>query len=355
MNYFEHHIGDYDKNTAHLTACEDGIYHRLIRRYYDKEAPLPSDRDKVKRIARARDEQERQAVDAILDEFFALAEDGWHHKVCDEVIAKYKAGQPERDAKQKNEETRLARHRQERSELFSIINAAGQHLPWNTKMDDLRAAAAKLRDAKPATGTATAPETPDTATATPATQPATLSATPPATGTATPATATQTPITTPQSPDTNHQVIGNTPLPPKGGRARRTSGEMTEDMVVFETQFWPLYPNKADKKAAYKAWKKLKVTPELLVRILAGLAKWKAHSRWRDRQFIHNCSTWLNGEMWDDEEVCGALVPGQAAPGVKWWLDAGFEHPAEAANEGCHIGNYREFREGRRITSEAPA
>ena len=43
MNYFEHHIGDYDEATSHLTAREDGIYSRLIRKYYAKERPLPAD------------------------------------------------------------------------------------------------------------------------------------------------------------------------------------------------------------------------------------------------------------------------------------------------------------------------
>lgn len=32
MNYYEHHIGDYDQATAHLTACEDGIYGLTARR-----------------------------------------------------------------------------------------------------------------------------------------------------------------------------------------------------------------------------------------------------------------------------------------------------------------------------------
>src|SRR3546814_2598331 len=43
MNYVELHIGDYEKATAHLTAIEDGIYGRLLRRYYDAEGPLVAD------------------------------------------------------------------------------------------------------------------------------------------------------------------------------------------------------------------------------------------------------------------------------------------------------------------------
>jgi uncharacterized protein YdaU (DUF1376 family) len=91
MNYFELHIGDYEKATAHLTACEDGIYGRLMRRYYDTEAPLPDDLKALQRFVRARTREEKEAVEAILDEFFQLAADGWHHKRCDEEIARYAA------------------------------------------------------------------------------------------------------------------------------------------------------------------------------------------------------------------------------------------------------------------------
>lgn len=192
MNYYEHHIGDYDKNTSHLTACEDGIYSRLIRRYYDKEQPLPADVEQVKRLVRARDKQERKAVDDILAEFFELRTDGWHHKVCDAVLDAYRAGEPERMARKKNEETRLARHRDERAILFAVINAAGEHLAWNTSIHELRKAAERIQrgaDSSSSTSNATNAPTP------PATQPATAPATP--------ATATHTPIPRHQTPDTS--------------------------------------------------------------------------------------------------------------------------------------------------------
>jgi len=89
VNYFELHIGDYEKATAHLTACEDGIYGRLMRRYYDTEAPLPDDLKALQRFVRARSRDEKEAVQTVLDEFFQLEADGWHHKRCDEEIARY--------------------------------------------------------------------------------------------------------------------------------------------------------------------------------------------------------------------------------------------------------------------------
>lgn len=89
MNYVELHIGDYETATAHLTACEDGIYGRLLRRYYSTEAPLPLELKAVQRLVRARTRDEREAVQTVLDEFFQQSDDGWRHKRCDAEIARY--------------------------------------------------------------------------------------------------------------------------------------------------------------------------------------------------------------------------------------------------------------------------
>jgi uncharacterized protein YdaU (DUF1376 family) len=91
INYIELHLGDYDKATAHLSACEDGIYGRLLRRYYDTEAPLVADVKALQRFVRARSREEQQAVETVLGEFFESTAEGWRHKRCDEEIAKYRA------------------------------------------------------------------------------------------------------------------------------------------------------------------------------------------------------------------------------------------------------------------------
>ena len=40
MNYYERHIGDYLKDTAHLSLLEHGIYGRLLDIYYTREEPI---------------------------------------------------------------------------------------------------------------------------------------------------------------------------------------------------------------------------------------------------------------------------------------------------------------------------
>ncbi len=87
MNYYERHLGDYAKDTAHLTMIEHGAYGLLLDRYYGTEAGIPA--DQVHRIARARTREEKHAVDVVLAEFFQLAADGiWINKRAEEEIAK---------------------------------------------------------------------------------------------------------------------------------------------------------------------------------------------------------------------------------------------------------------------------
>lgn len=86
MNYYERHLGDYSKDTAHLTMIEHGAYGLLLDRYYGTEAGIPA--DQVHRIARARTKEEKQAVDVVLAEFFQLVDGLWINKRAEEEITK---------------------------------------------------------------------------------------------------------------------------------------------------------------------------------------------------------------------------------------------------------------------------
>lgn len=88
MNFYSHHLGDYSKATAHLSMLEDGAYRRMLDFYYSTEKPLPSDKSSLYRVLRARDKDEKSAVDSVLIEFFTLEEDGWHKARCDHEIEK---------------------------------------------------------------------------------------------------------------------------------------------------------------------------------------------------------------------------------------------------------------------------
>jgi uncharacterized protein YdaU (DUF1376 family) len=89
MNYYEHHIGDYDAATAHLTWVQDMAYARLLRLYYRRESPIPADTAEACRLIRAQTKDQKQAVETVLREFFTLTDDGWHQARCDAEIEAY--------------------------------------------------------------------------------------------------------------------------------------------------------------------------------------------------------------------------------------------------------------------------
>lgn len=77
--------------------------------------------------------------------------------------------------------------------------------------------------------------------------------------------------------------------------------------------FWNSYPRKEGKKAARKAWDKIRPDPVLQMQISNALRNQKECDQWtRDGgQFIPHPATWLNGERWKDETV----LPARASPG----------------------------------------
>jgi len=89
VNYYEHHLGDYMRDTAHLSMVEDGAYRRLLDAYYIKEAPIPLDHREACRLVRAQSKPERDAVQVVLKEFFQQGPDGWQHNRCDREIARF--------------------------------------------------------------------------------------------------------------------------------------------------------------------------------------------------------------------------------------------------------------------------
>jgi len=93
MNYYQHHIGDYAAETAHLSLIEDAIYSRLLRAYYRDEKPLPRDTDRVAWMIGLSTRREKAALEILLDWFFVPQDDGWHHNQADEEIAKYQSNQ----------------------------------------------------------------------------------------------------------------------------------------------------------------------------------------------------------------------------------------------------------------------
>lgn len=89
MNFYKHHIGDYRRDTAHLSLVEHGAYRQLLDTYYLHETPIPAETEQVFRRLSARTEDEQKAVLTVLSEFFTLTKDGYIHRRCDLEIREY--------------------------------------------------------------------------------------------------------------------------------------------------------------------------------------------------------------------------------------------------------------------------
>ena len=86
MNYYERHLGDYARDTAHLSMLEHGAYGLLLDRYYATEQGIPD--GQAHRLARARTREEKAAVDAVLAEFFQLVDGVWVNSRAEGEIEK---------------------------------------------------------------------------------------------------------------------------------------------------------------------------------------------------------------------------------------------------------------------------
>jgi uncharacterized protein YdaU (DUF1376 family) len=312
MNFYEHHIGDWDSATAHLSLLEEAVYGRLIRLYYRTEKPIPADVAQACRLVRAVTKQERQAVKVVLSEFFVQAADGWRQKRCDEEIARYHQGDDERAQKQAHETERMRRHREERSRLFGELRERGITPKWDTPITDLRALHKRIRNG-PATdlqreqveccnGPATDLQREQVECCNG------------------PATATQYPLPTTQEPEKGETPLP--PLPPDGG------GDDEKPPDPFSA-FWAAYPRKVGKEAARKAWLRLPRPADTLRTVLAALQWQRESDQWtRDNgQFVPNPATYLRQQRWLDEPPRAQIVAltsvGQRNMAVaQRWLEA---------------------------------
>ncbi len=87
MHYYQHHIGDFQRDTASLSDSDTLAYLRLIWMYYDTEEPLINDSKKLAfRIGSNPD-----AVQMLLEAFFVLNNNVWIQKRCDAELANYRA------------------------------------------------------------------------------------------------------------------------------------------------------------------------------------------------------------------------------------------------------------------------
>jgi uncharacterized protein YdaU (DUF1376 family) len=130
VHEYDHHIGDYTRDTVGLSLAEDGAYRRLMDQYYASELPLPVDIREVYRAARATSGADRKAVDYVLERYFTLREDGWHQGRIDREIAEH---QGRSGTARASAEIRWARVREREERRRSHANAMQTHSERNAK------------------------------------------------------------------------------------------------------------------------------------------------------------------------------------------------------------------------------
>ena len=87
MHHYPLHIGDYNRDTGHLSVVEHGVYRLLMDAYYVTERPLPADLNALCRLVRAMTKPERDAVGSVAKQFFAEVDGVLRHKRIDAEIA----------------------------------------------------------------------------------------------------------------------------------------------------------------------------------------------------------------------------------------------------------------------------
>jgi uncharacterized protein YdaU (DUF1376 family) len=90
MHYYTFNVGDYRRDTGHLSPIEHHIYRTLIDWYYLNESPLPSEKRQIMRLNCISD---AEAMDNVLSDFFELNQEDkcYHQKRIDEEIAAFRS------------------------------------------------------------------------------------------------------------------------------------------------------------------------------------------------------------------------------------------------------------------------
>ncbi|MDH0032546.1 MULTISPECIES: YdaU family protein [unclassified Acinetobacter] len=90
MHKYIHHIGDFMRDTSHLSPIEECFYRRAIDWYYLNEKPFPNDIGEVCRLLRAKGKVQVKAVETIFKDFFYEENNFLKNSRCEKEITKYK-------------------------------------------------------------------------------------------------------------------------------------------------------------------------------------------------------------------------------------------------------------------------
>lgn len=85
LNFYKRYPGDYMRDTADLTMVQHGAYTMLLDHYYSTGTPL--NKSGIYRICRAFEDEERGAVDEVLERFFDCESGKYVNKRAEKELA----------------------------------------------------------------------------------------------------------------------------------------------------------------------------------------------------------------------------------------------------------------------------
>lgn len=88
MHHYQFNIGDYRKDTGHLSLLEHGIYRMLLDTYYLSDGVMEADDAKIMRTHCVRTADEQQAYKNVISDFFQLRDGHYFHTGCDKVLGR---------------------------------------------------------------------------------------------------------------------------------------------------------------------------------------------------------------------------------------------------------------------------
>lgn len=148
LNFYKLYIGDYQRDTAHLSLVEHGAYMLMLQHYYATEKPLPTGKA-LYRMLRAESKIERDAIDWIVAQFWEVIDGGLMNKRAAIEIAKAARQRSinqelgKRGGRPKKTESVLENETEHETESVSerepIDNPNHSQTPENTKKTTTRA------------------------------------------------------------------------------------------------------------------------------------------------------------------------------------------------------------------------
>ena len=86
-------------------------------------------------------------------------------------------------------------------------------------------------------------------------------------------------------------------------QSKKTNKEKAQEREVRFERFWAVYPRKAAKAAARRAFDRINPDEALMEIMTTAIEKWKKTEQWNDNdgRYIPHPATWLNQRRWEDE------------------------------------------------------